>query len=378
MKLALLLLSIALTIASCAPTVTRSTFLKKDITFRRIAVLPITASAGLSAKKIADVADAFDSQLKGLGYLVLDREIVSEICSTTACPERETLRTRYDLDGIFSLSLASFQRNNLIAGYLNIISGTLTAYGDDAQNLLTIEHTIYERGGILFNSGQVFEGVKGTINFIRGRAPSPLAERFVREIITELPATQSNQAPTLPLELSAVTATAEGNDRLRICVKSQPNLRLMLISKGDDPQLREVSHGLYCGIFLSSSLTQRQQKLTIEARSAFGQTEKSELDVTRFLPCSPEGLIQRSLQGSVVTALCPTARIDHATCEQQLKLCEGSEILLFIFDPLLNRYAKLGTLTRHTPVRVPPATPLAVIAISPHGTQSPPFILEAD
>ena len=129
-----------------------------DRSISQVALLPTLAGPGIQRENAAYLQAAVENELRNHGYIVLEEAVVNRVCSAdAACPRREILTERYGADGFFQLTIESVSRNNFLAGFVNVISGTLSLKSAAGIELASISQDQSERGGLLFNSGQIFQ-----------------------------------------------------------------------------------------------------------------------------------------------------------------------------------------------------------------------------
>lgn len=109
----------------CGPSVT-NTIPKGAMLPRTVAFLPSEETGEIPRERIDLVRTAVGNELRNQGFFVVDQGITNSLCSSAACPERSTLVERYNVDGFATLTLTSFSRNNLLAGYYNQLNGSLS------------------------------------------------------------------------------------------------------------------------------------------------------------------------------------------------------------------------------------------------------------
>lgn len=255
--------------AGCsAPKVRPAPALSKS-PLRTLAVLPPTAAAA-SRERLAALREALENELSNSGFNIIDHGVVDTVCSDDACPRRHELTAKYPLDGFVQLTVRSAARTNFVAGYYNSISGELAITDTEGLPLLTIEHTESERGGLLFNSGQLIEGVITQIRNSDDDSFANLAAKFAQTIVTHIPAPVGAPPSVAALEIEHAMIAAESDSVYRVCFDGSARAFGYLVLKNKQrSNLREVGSGRYCGNYLVADPSQFAGA-ELEIRSAFG------------------------------------------------------------------------------------------------------------
>jgi len=228
---------------------------------------------------VANLRAALENELTNQGFVVVDDAIVDSVCPDHACSTRGELIASYPIDAFASLSIDSAARNNFLAGYYNAIHGRLVLNDVEGTELLDVQHTESERGGLLFNSGQIFQGVISQIRNADEDAFATLADKFAHSVVSSIPRLSHGDAISAPDQptISATSIEAERDGVYRVCANgSARGLAAIVLKSKARTNLREVSPGRYCGNYLvvSSDLF---TGASLELRDAFGTATSTPL-----------------------------------------------------------------------------------------------------
>jgi len=255
-------------LSACGPTVTQ-TDSASNIRILELAVLPIKTSKPIQREKLVLLRSVLENELRNAGYALLDPEVVSTSCNNQSC---NGLGNELGVDSLASMTLDSFSRTNFLAGVINNISGELSLLEKDGAVLFTVNHSEQDRAGLLFNTGQLLEGIQSYVDSTGDRAFGQLAQKFIRAIVLELPAperTSTNQGHIPEIETVKLEQLRGGISQL--CVIASPKQRAFLVLGSIRTDLREVKSGFYCGRY-QRILFKNALAGTIELRSSYGDT----------------------------------------------------------------------------------------------------------
>lgn len=255
----------------CGPIVTSAP--NRDLAVSRIALLPPEYPSGVNQDRVNALYSSLLSELTGNGFIVLDPRSVRMVCTTPACNERALLFKDYQVDAVAALTLSSVSSNNFLAGYYNTIKGSLALYDSQAQPLINVENQESERGGLLFNSGQLAQGF---ISQARGaNATEGIQNKFIRSLVSKLPQPKTSDlvAERDMVKLVSVEAQPQRLGLYRVCAKGTPAASAYIKFGRVRSNLREVRPGYYCGVLPIS----KSRSTTVELRSPFGAATEREL-----------------------------------------------------------------------------------------------------
>lgn len=365
----------------CGPTIRRSTELKEN-KLQTIAVLPTIVDSDIRRERVEYIRESIISQLETSGYVVLDSAYVDRVCKDATCPDRAKLAERHGVDALLELRLKSVDRANFVAGYYNTITGDVRLLDPrTSKELFAIEHTEREKGGLLFNSGQVIQGLVQTVENAGDDSFNRLAERFGKSIALKMPTPQGGVGKVTDVNLASAEIVPLGSSRFQICATGTPGGTATLVIDRVRTPLREGARGEYCGVYLVDGLVRPDSRVSVELRSPYGVVTQTSMQSSPLLACAPKDFV-RTGSGSTGIALSCDGDADgekKALCEKQLALCKQSELIVYKssnpFGPY-QRIAGSGSQLLSTQKKSEPNTIFAVVAKSKNGALSVPVTLE--
>ena len=277
-RLILLLFTILLSLGACSRSkVNLSSQFQKD-SLRSLAVLPIDYPSDIQREKVDSIKTAIESELKNRGFVVLADSLVRQNCSSPACPEKFELAEKYLVDGLVRVDVRSVQRANFLAGYVNTIGGTITIFDKNNTELLSVDHSENERGGLVFNSGQIIQGLIETSENTEEKSFARLSARFANNLISKIPRPDVAQVnrDAVAVNIVDVKVKEVRPQIFEVCAEATPNSIVSLIVNRQRSNLREIKEAQYCGTYFLDPSLQNSSTLKVEARSAFGTAVQKE------------------------------------------------------------------------------------------------------
>ncbi len=375
--------TLVLSAQGCGPKV--QSRLPKDTSLpAHIAVLPADYSIDIPKERIDLVRQEIIAELRNRNFVVADERVVSSICSSPRCPERDKLGTQHLVEAFATLMLDSFSKRNFLAGYYNTLSGSVSLVDRSGSELVTVEHTQSEKGGLLFNSGQIIQGVISQVNSSGDAAYEELASEFAKAVADELPAptlAPNTGAPEgLSVAISSATAEWDGSSRYTVCLSGTPHSFASVLFGSQRTTLREISPGRYCGAFSGLVATSSKSPALVELRSAFGNSDRESIDLPAQGLCEIQ---ERTVYASDTLALqCAMVGRDlsrlHIGCSEKISPCKAVKIVLFSASEQQGPYTKwLESTNASTKVINPPGN-IQIVAIGAGGVSSLPAPLISD
>lgn len=259
-----------------------------------IALLPSPYPSGVQKERVDYIRKAVARELSNQGYLVLDDQLVQSICLDAECVNRGELSTKRGVRAFAVVTIGSSSKSDFVAGYYNAIKGKLSIESPTGSELAQVEHTESERGGLVFNSGQVFQGIISQVNNYDESRSNFLADRFARTLVSALPrlssVSASEEAEALSITSVDVKSTKGGQSQ--VCAQSQPGLMASLVTKLVRTGLRETRPGMYCGIFRLDPKRYSLSRLAVEVRSAYGALARKEITAPDNQLCNLQGRVR--------------------------------------------------------------------------------------
>lgn len=343
-----------------------------------IALLPADYSVDIPKERVDLVRGSVMSELRNRNFIVADDKIVGATCSTPACPERDQLASKYLVDGYATLSLTSFSKNNFVAGYYNQLSGSLVVKDRSGAEVASVDHTESERGGLLFNTGQLFQGIISQVNNSGDAAYKELASEFAKTVVEQLPepsiATTAASGEALDLALTRVTAEWKSPTTYTVCAKGTPHSFASMLVGTQRTTLREVSPGSYCGAFSALVAAPASTTSAVELRTAFGNSVREDVRLPSQAPCSLENRVR--VKENALSVQCSLIGRDPSTsqsgCSETVTLCRAEKIVLFRAASEAGPYEKVSEVTAASTTVRAGAESLALVAVGAGGVPSVP------
>jgi hypothetical protein len=370
-------ITIILLVSGCGPTI-RTKLAPNTELPTHIALLPANTAIDIPKERIDLVRNSVLSELRNRGFVVADEKVVSSICSTPACPERTQLSKEYLIDGFASLSIDSFSKNSFLAGYYNQLAGSLSVVDRNGRELIAIDHTESERGGLIFNSGQVIQGIISQVNNAGDAAYRELSSQFAKTIVSQLPAATntSNTVESEALEVVIRSATAQWSSATSytVCLVGTPNSIASVIVGSQRTSLRETNPGRYCGAFSPLVAASTSGSSFVELRTAYGNSVREAINLPSAVPCELENRLlfaQNTLNVACSSIGGDISRVDSG-CSQKTPLCKAERLVLYTADAKLGAYKRAAE-ARQSSIRLPePGATYEVVAMGIGGISSTP------
>lgn len=348
--------------------------------FKVLALLPVAAPANMARERAEYIQQALFSELKSAGFYVLEPELTAKECGGAGCPKRQQLAKDFGAEAFLQLSLDSISRNNFVAGYYNSIKGTIGVSDRDNQELFKFKHAESEKGGLLFNTGQIFQGIKSQIENSDTKSSEILADNFVKSLVARLPEPQKEPVPESTLNIARTSLKQIGKGIYNVCAEASPAALAYLILARDKPTLREVKPGLYCANFaLGPKLLQQDRNPQIELRSALGSVVRSDLPGLKSQPlCDLEGIVQVA-SGQPENKLFFRCEAGSVNCQERLQRCMGNSYIVYRSPNPLGPYMRVGKFNSKEWVDPTPSgqeSSYALVATNAEGFRSKPVSAE--
>jgi len=361
----------------CGPKV-HSKLAKDSALPAHIAVLPADYGIDIPRERIDLVRQEVIAELRNSNFVVADDRVVTSICSSPQCPERDKLGSRHLVEAFATITLDSFTKRNFLAGYYNTLSGTVSITDRANNELVRVEHTQSEKGGLLFNSGQIIQGVISQVHNSGDAAYEELASDFAKAIADELPtaalAANTGAPEGLSVSISSATAEWDGPSRYTVCLSGTPHSFASILVGSQRTTLRETSPGKYCGAFSGLVASSSRAPAFVELRSAYGNSDRESIALPAQGLC--EVRERATYANDILTLQCAMVGRDlsklHVGCSEKIPPCRASKIVLFSSAREQGPYTKLlESSSATTRVTNPPAN-VQVVAINAGGVASLP------
>ena len=358
------LLILILGMLACGPVVHQSSQQAAD-PVSTVALLPLRTETDIARERLDYLRAALSRELRSSGYTVLDDNIVLATCSTQACPERGKLMGDYGVSRFLELEVKSIDRADVVAAQYTGVSGVLRLRDAQFKELLAVDHLESQRGGLLFNSGQILQGIISTVEDSSDGGFKKVADKFATTVVGKLPppATQAMQrAEATEVAISKANTLALGDGRYQLCIDGTSGAQAALVVDRLKSPLREISHGKYCGNFLLAGLTNPDSHLSVELSSPFGNSAVQALEGGAYSVCDPKALLQHS--NNELTVSCPQ-------CPAQ---CSGAKFE--VYQETAGVFSRLRSLRVNQSIQLAQPEKIAVMSISESGARSSAVLLE--
>lgn len=367
-------------VIGCGPTVKKGpNFPTQQI--RRVALLPVQSDGAVQRERLDYLYAVLRTELEGSGFVLVDEELVKGVCADPQCTNRDRLFSQYKVDALLSLTVDSLRQANLLVGNYQSLGGTLSFLGPQNELLASVSHSESERGGLIFNTGQVIQGLKTTIGSFSDDRFAGLGQQFVKKLVLALPNEARSSAPAAnstdePLQIESVQITAAGDAaRYRICALATPGAAASVALGTTLYDLPEVTPGNYCSVFLLGWLLQDgAEKGRVVIRSPYGAVREAPLMARTDGICDPQKAVR--YEGRSFTRLCSAAQ-----CTGDLGACRSARLVLFGAPSSAGPFTRRGEISskgfwRDT-AKSPDSSVYALIALSSDGAASMPRLFDA-
>lgn len=318
------------------------------------ALLPLSGPPEARRERLEFLQASLASELRNEGFYLLDERIVNRVCATPGCPERTQLVERYPVDGFIELTIETISRNDFGLGFYNTIVGTLKVADRGGKELAVVEYQESQRGGLLFQSGQVFQGIKESVANAGDESFNHLAAKFVGTVVDSLPEPRAQEGDEndAAAAIASVSARKTSPAIYEICARGTPNSLASLVLGRRKTNLRETEPGFYCGIYrLNSDLS---KDLAVELRSAFGSPVREPVDLEVARSCDLRKGIKVARKGAVneLTLSCiafqgGSGRSTSAGCTEASQ-CVADKVLIFKAPAESGPFRKVAEIRKST------------------------------
>jgi hypothetical protein len=363
------------TISACAPTV-KSALPPGGSLPLTLAVLPADYSVDIPRERVDLARAAIINELRNRNFVVIEDRVISQLCSSPACPERPEIARNYLVDGFATVSLTSFSRNNVIAGYYNQLQGGITITDTTGKELISVNHTENESGGVLLQSGQLFQGIISQIKHSGDGVFDDLADRFAHAVVEKLPAPAAGSTPPEGVSLALTSATAQWSSpsTYTVCAQGTPHSFAYLILGANRIPLDEVNPGRYCRAFSALVASPSNGVEAVELRTAFGNSVREAVSIPAEPPCNLKERIA-TLDEHRADILCSTISGDPSSrgkgCSSSVTHCAAEKVIVYEAPAPEGPYRKSSE-TKSASVTIPQANTVAIVAVGKGGVPSQP------
>lgn len=372
-------LSILLALSACAPTV-KSTLPSGGSLPLTMAVLPADYSIDIPRERIDIARSAIINELRNRNFIVIEDRVISQLCSSQACPERAEIARNYLVDGFATVTLTSFSRNNFIAGYYNQLQGGISIADSAGKELISVTHTENESGGVLLQSGQVFQGIISQVKHSGDDVFDDLADRFAHAVVEQLPAPAAATTSSEAVSIALTSATAQWSSPsvYTVCAQGTPHSFAYLVLGATRTPLEEVSPGRYCRAFSALVASPADGVEAIELRTAFGNSVRETVAIPAQLPCNLTNRVATP-DAHRADILCASISGDPSArgkgCSSSINHCAADKVLVYEAPAPQGPYRKVSEV-KSSSITIPDADTVALVTVGKGGIPSQPTTIQ--
>lgn len=306
-----------------------------------VALLPVTPPKGTRPERSELVRNLVESEMRSKGFLVVEDQLLKQICTDKECKKQDELFARFAIDALGKLELSSARSRNLGLGYADSVSGKLSFLDRSGQVVEAVSNDIDRGGGFLLNSGQVVKAIESQAQSFRDSTFEPIAREFARGLVAKLAPPAGLEARFSHASLMIGEIEFKGpKERAKIlCVNATPESSVVLTDGKLSADLRETDEGRYCGSLRSLGPV-TASPFRVELRTAAGlSTEK------RFSALSTGGrcelmkvleLVKQKNRAELRLAC------TQPSCADQLNACEKVKKIVFRGTSAAGPFKRVG------------------------------------
>jgi len=322
-----------------------------DVEKKPLVFLPVKIEDGVMSERAAVVAQMVAREFQNKGYFLLDGYLVRTICEDDACSNKEKFVENYNAGGFIQLQLSSVTQRDFFAGFVNTIAGTLSVEDLEGRQVLSAENSQNQTGGLVFNSGQLIEGLESQYENYGDQGFARQASRFARGLLAEVPrntATLPNIEP-YTVSIAKVSTVELSGFATKVCVSGTPRTLAWLRIGRVESNLRETKKGEYCGIYRIPS--NAENMISVELRSPFGSIAKQTIVTEQRSSCQLEGLVtlNKSVKGNELMISCVSFGKELAaenSCPVKRPPCTIERAIVYRADTEGGTYRKITELRK--------------------------------
>lgn len=319
---------------------------------RSLAMLPTDYPADVQREKVDAIVKSVKSELTNSNYVVLADKLVSENCAEPTCPSgRKKLADKYQVDGFISVAVSSVSRTNFIAGFYNAIRGKLILSDVKSNPVVEVEHTTSEKGGLLFNTGQIIQALISYGNNTEADSFSKLSTRFAQSLVTSIPRSKDSSVnnDAVAVSISDVKIKQVKPEIFQVCAEATADSVVSVVVNKQSTNLRAVTPQNYCGTFLfNQASSENGAKVYVDARSPFGNSVRKEIELANQVEvCNLNDNVLLSQQNGkpVIQIACVDVGGKtqvFASCENKISVCPGNKFIVFRSNSDLGPFEKVA------------------------------------
>ena len=353
-----------------------------------IALLPIQTDSDLQREKLVTLHQTITQELRANGYSILGSPDVLRICADVSdCSP--LLAIKFGVKDILSIKLDASHSVGFLGSYYNSLSGNISLSDPAGNSISAFSVSESEKGGVLFNTGQVLEALKFS-GSDTADAFSQLSAKFATAVAAGLPkaASPDSKEARQSIQISDTHVTPIKESQYKVCAQGSKHAIAKLAVATNQYPLREGTPGNYCAVIPSLALVPNEpqknpEKQIVEPRliarivltSPFGDSTQKDIDIAGFSSCAADQLLIRKTQspGAEVLLSCMDKEAKHdANCNRLLAQCAKTIFIIFDSASATDPYEKIGTISaKKTSLNAKKPT-IVALSVSPDGATSIP------
>lgn len=231
------------------------------------------------------------------------------------------------------VEIDSFSRTSGLIGHVNTIGGVLTVRDSNSQVLVKTRHSEVERGGLLFNSGQVLKGLKSEVSNLGKDNFEQWIDRFADGLARSLPRPTKSTVEQLGERPEIKQASLQKVDQqFQVCAEGSPMMSARVRASTLELPLGELSEGgRYCALLPDYVDAVEVAAGTVEITSPFGLSARSPITTSlQATACDVQALQGTLSKGALMVVPLCSARSANCGSAQS---CAAERYRLYQIDP---------------------------------------------
>lgn len=283
---------LALLLTACGPKVKIST--EHGQRLRTVFVLPPSFKSKIAREKIEYINSAFSRNLVANGFQVSSPQLLERVCPEGLCPDIKNLAAQTDSDIVARITVSDITSANILAGYFQSISGSAEFFDRNGKEVAKVQYTQRERGGLIFDSGQIVQGIRKTVGKLQDSSFTNLADKFVATLVAKLPP-PGGKLEVLDLDFGKSSVESMGDGKYLGCVESSNAASANLQYGKTSIPLRPAGPKKFCAVFLLDLSNNKDgPHWIINLFGHYGETKSALLGQVPLYDCPTDRAVKRS------------------------------------------------------------------------------------
>lgn len=286
-------------------------------------VLPVSTKVELSREHMETLDRLMVAELRNRGFLIARAD------ETEPTTPEQMQRT------FARLTITTYARQNFLAGHINRIAGDLMIISSNGESIGDFQAEESDRGGLLFNSGQLFKGLSSAVDDFDADNVTPWLKRFTESLARTLPrpSVDGSREKLIAPVLQAVKVKQIRSGDFEICATGTPGQTAHLLYAGYRTAVREQKQqpGTYCLSLPSYVSTVANGMAEFELSSPLGLRAVSSVTLsTQRGVCEPRPEVRVSSSSTALSfrVACLSAQGGPRACGE-LEGCRSLRFRLF-------------------------------------------------